>query len=69
MQGIQQVGMEDMYLVTSGWLSGGALGREVAEGGIGNGSCADTMAARSAVALASMVKGFILGKGRLRKNR
>jgi hypothetical protein len=68
MQGIQQVGMEDIYWITSGWLRGGALGREVAEGGTGKGSCADTMAARSAVALASMVKDFILGKDWLRKN-
>jgi hypothetical protein len=37
MQGIQQVGMEDMYWATSGWLRGGALGREVAEGGSGRG--------------------------------
>ena len=68
MQGIQHAGMLDMYWVTSGWLRGGALGREVAEGGTGKGSCAEATPAKSAVALASMVKDFILGKDWLRKN-
>jgi hypothetical protein len=66
MQGIQHSGMLDMYWATSGWLRGGAAGTEVAEGGTGKGSCADTMTARSVVA--SAVKDFILGKGLLRKN-
>lgn len=49
-----------MNWVTMGWLPGGALGTEVAEGGTGKGSCADTdtMLARSV--MANAVKDFIL---------
>jgi hypothetical protein len=68
MQGIQHAGMEDMYWATSGWLPGGALGTELAGAGTGNGSCAVTIPARSAAALASRVKHFILKKGRWGEN-